>query len=93
VDLALSQKEFFKNLTLENVMGRLNNHNYTTILDQLTIKTLASLNENKTFSELEKNISNFFTEDSIIERTEDCKTYFEKYISARALQNKSVSVS
>ncbi len=37
-------------------------------------------------------ISDFFTEDSIIERTEDCKTYFEKYISARAMKNQSVSL-
>ncbi len=42
------------------------------------METLANLNDNKTFAETEKKIRDFFTEDSIIERTGDCKTYFEK---------------
>jgi hypothetical protein len=42
------------------------------------------LNNNKTFEETEKKIYDFFTEDAIIARTANCKSYFKKYISAKA---------
>ncbi len=69
----------------------LKSHNLITILEKLSMETLANLNDNNTFAETEKKIRDFFTEDSIIERTGDCKTYFDKYISAKALEKRNVS--
>jgi len=42
---------------------------------------------------VENKIYDFLSERSIIERTDDCKLYFEKYITVNALVNKSITVS
>ena len=62
-----------------------------TVLDQLTMETLANLNNNQTIEETEKKIYNFFTEDAIIARTQDCQAYFEKYISATAMKKRNLT--
>ena len=68
-------------------------HKTVTVLEQLTYETLSNLGNNSTFDATEEKIWTFFTEDAIIERTRDCKAYFEKYISARAMERRNTNVS
>ena len=58
-----------------------------TRLDQLTVE--AVLNE----KDMEPTIAHFLSEDSIIARTRDCKSYFRNHVTASAVVNKNISVS
>ncbi len=67
-----------------------------TLLDQLTIEVVTSLNDNSdpnVTSKVEEKVFKFLSEDSIINRTRDCKNYFQNYISAQAMVNKHSNVS
>ncbi len=58
-----------------------------TILDQLTDEILALPSTREAKESVEKKVFAFLTEDSIIERTKDCKSYFSNYVSAQAMLN------
>ena len=63
-----------------------------TLLDQLTEEILVTSSSTATASDVtesvEKKVYAFLSEDSIIKRTKDCKSYFTNYVSAQAMSNK-----
>jgi hypothetical protein len=50
-----------------------------------------TLKKNSSTEEVDKNIRNFFTEDSIIERTRDCNIYFQNVIRPTAKDAVSIA--
>ncbi len=62
-----------------------------TLLDQLTDEILTS-STNDVKEKLEQKVFALLSEDSIIERTKDCKSYFSNYVSAQAMINKDSDV-
>ena len=75
------------------------NNNYpqfskvVTQLDLLTEDALFSLGNKTKTKEIEKKISIFLSDELIINRTQNCRDYFEKYITARAYVNQHINVS
>ena len=63
----------------------LDNSIQPTILDNLTEEVLMSVHNKSIKKEVEKKISEFLKEESIINRTKDCNQYFKNYITAKAL--------
>jgi hypothetical protein len=50
-------------------------------LYKLSQETQSIVNQNHSRTEIEKDILSFLSEDSIIERTGDCKNYFQQHVS------------
>ena len=69
-----------------------------TILDQLTDEVVTSLKndsnnvDTNATTNVEEKVFQFLSEEAIINRTKDCKRYFQKYISAQAMINKNNNV-
>ena len=85
----------FSTLLYLNIFQELSNYEedlpeQKTELERLTEAAFFDT-ENK--REVEKRIFDFFTEDKIIERTRNCKKYFETFITAQALVRNDTNVS
>ena len=72
----------FQNRNSENLVG----HTFTK-LDDLTVSAVLDARNS------EDKIFNFLSEDAILERTKNCKSYFDNFVTANAVANKNSSVS
>ena len=72
----------FQNHNSENLVG----HTFTK-LDDLTVSAVLDARNS------EDKIFNFLSEDAILERTKNCKSYFDNFVTANAVANKNSSVS
>ena len=66
----------------------------STVIDELTEEVLNTIYRKKnTKKEIEKKIFKFLTEDAILERTADCFSYFDDFITPLVLTDKVNNVS
>jgi hypothetical protein len=63
---------------------------HLTKLDLLTHEALHPGNKTK---EIENKISDFLSDEAIVNRTQNCQEYFEKHITARAFVKRGFNVS
>ena len=62
-------------------------------LTQLDLLTEEALSPGNATKEIEEKISDFLADELIINRTQNCQDYFDKYITARAYVKKDINVS
>ena len=63
-------------------------------MDELTDEVLTTIySQRNTKKEIEKKIFQFLTEDAILERTADCYSYFDDFITPLVLTDKVNNVS
>ena len=66
----------------------------STVMDELTDEVLTTIySQRNTKKEIEKKIFQFLTEDAILERTADCYSYFDDFITPLVLTDKVNNVS
>ena len=50
-------------------------------LELLAQEALDAVKQNNSLDDIDKTIQNFLSEDSIIERTKNCKQYFDEFVT------------